>query len=103
MWRFSQRHLKSQERFFIPNNHFYRTDRFPERKGRTAVAVRKGTPHNHLQLPPIVSTETSRIFIPFRNIEVLLAAVCKSEATPGMVQVSLSSQALDVSRFWQEI
>jgi hypothetical protein len=28
----SETHLKPHERFFIPNHHFYRTDRFPERK-----------------------------------------------------------------------
>jgi hypothetical protein len=38
---FSERHLKPNERFLIPNYHFYRTDRYPGRKGGTAVAVRK--------------------------------------------------------------
>jgi hypothetical protein len=46
----SQAHLKHNQRFFIPNYHFYRTDRFPERKGKTAIAVRKGIPHNHVDL-----------------------------------------------------
>jgi hypothetical protein len=32
MWLFSQTHLKTLERFFIPNYHFYRTDRFLGRK-----------------------------------------------------------------------
>jgi hypothetical protein len=35
---FSETHLKSHERFFIPNYHFCRTDRF---------LGRKGIPHNH--------------------------------------------------------
>jgi hypothetical protein len=43
------------ERFFIRNYHFYRTDRFLGRKGGTAIAVRKGIPHNHEDLPPIAS------------------------------------------------
>jgi hypothetical protein len=40
----SETHLKPHERFFIPNYHFYRTDRFPGRKGGTAVAVKKVSP-----------------------------------------------------------
>jgi hypothetical protein len=34
-------YLKPHERFFIPNYGFYRTDRFPGRKG---------IPHNHVDL-----------------------------------------------------
>jgi hypothetical protein len=41
---FSETHLKPPERFYIPNYHFYRIDRHPERKDGTAVAVRKGIP-----------------------------------------------------------
>jgi hypothetical protein len=74
----SETHLKRHERFFIPNYHFYRTDRFPGRKCRTAVAVRKGIPHNHVDLPPLVSIEATGVCIPTGNSEVLLAAVCKS-------------------------
>jgi hypothetical protein len=47
-------YLKSRERFFIPNYNFYRTGRFPGRKGGTAVVVRKGIPHNHVDLPSLV-------------------------------------------------
>jgi hypothetical protein len=43
---FSETHLIPHERFFIPNKHFYRTDCYPDRNGRTAVAVRKVIPHN---------------------------------------------------------
>jgi hypothetical protein len=75
---FSETHLKPHERFFIPNFHFYRTDRFPGRKGGTAVAVRKGIPHNHLDLPPFVSVEVRGVCIPIGNSELLLAAVYKS-------------------------
>jgi exonuclease III len=42
----SETHLKPHERFFIPNYHFYRNNRFPGRKGGTADAVRKGIPQN---------------------------------------------------------
>jgi hypothetical protein len=37
----SQAHPKQNERFFIPNYHIYRTDGFPERRGGTAIEVRK--------------------------------------------------------------
>jgi hypothetical protein len=37
---FSETHLKPCERFFIPNYHFYWIDRYPGRKGGTAIAVR---------------------------------------------------------------
>jgi hypothetical protein len=75
---FSDTHLKPRERFFISNYHFYWTDHFSGRKGRTAVAVRKGIPHNHVDLPPLVSIEATGVCILIGNSEVLLAAVCKS-------------------------
>jgi hypothetical protein len=90
---------------FIPSYHFYRTDCFGGRKGETAVAVRKGTPHNHVDLPPLVSIEATEVCIPTGNSEVLLSAVCTSKS-PGhtwMMQTSMSSYALDISRYWQEI
>jgi hypothetical protein len=52
--RFSETHLKPHESILIPNYHFYRTEWYPGRKGGTAVAVRKGIPHNHVDLPPLV-------------------------------------------------
>jgi hypothetical protein len=72
---FSERHLKPHERFFIPNFHFNRTDRYPGRKGGTAVSVRKGIPHNLVDLPPLVSVEVTGVCIPIGNSEVLLAAL----------------------------
>jgi hypothetical protein len=36
--------------------HIYRADRFPGRKGGTAVAVRKDISHNYADLPPFVLT-----------------------------------------------
>jgi hypothetical protein len=75
---FSETHLKPYERFFIPNFHLYRTDRYPGRKGQTAIAVRKGIPHNHVNLPALVSVEATGVCIPIGNSEVLLAAVYKS-------------------------
>jgi hypothetical protein len=74
----SETHLKPHERFRVPNYHFYRTDRFPRGKGRTAVAVRKGIPHNHVDLPPLVSVEATGVCIPDGNSEIVLASVYKS-------------------------
>jgi hypothetical protein len=78
LWPFSETHLKAHERFFILNFHLYRTDRYPGRKGGTAVAVRKGIPHNHVNLPTLVSVEVTGVCIPLAKSEVLLAAVYKS-------------------------
>jgi hypothetical protein len=71
-------HLKPHERFFISNYHFYHTGRFPGRKGGTAIAMRKGIPHNHIDLPSLVSIEATGVCIPNGNSGVLLAAVSKS-------------------------
>jgi hypothetical protein len=56
----------------------YRTDRHPGIKGGTAVAVRKGIPQNHVDLPPLVSVEATGVCIPIDKNQVLLAAVYKS-------------------------
>jgi hypothetical protein len=70
----------------------YRADCFPETKGGTAVSVRKGIPQNHVDLPSLVSNETTRVSVPIGISEMLLAAVYISpQATPGMMQTSLSS------------
>jgi hypothetical protein len=59
------------------------------RKGRTTVAVKKGIPHSHVVLPPLVSVEATGVSIPIGNSEILLAAVYKF---PGRVMLtSLSS------------
>jgi hypothetical protein len=72
---FSEIHLKPHERFFIPN---YLTNRYPGRKGETAIAVRKCIPHNYVNLPSIVSVVATGVCIPIVNCEVLFAAVYKS-------------------------
>jgi hypothetical protein len=48
------------------------------RKGGTAVAVREGVPHNHVDTLPVVSVEATGFCIPIGNSELLLAAVYKS-------------------------
>jgi hypothetical protein len=72
---FSETHLKPHEWFYIPNYHFYQIDRHSETKGGTDIAVRKGIPHKHVDLPPLVSVEATGVCIPIGNTEILLAAV----------------------------
>jgi hypothetical protein len=69
-----QRH----ERFYVPNYQAYRTNRFLSKKGRTAVAVKKGFPHSHVDLSPLVSIEATGVCIPIGNSELLLSALYKS-------------------------
>jgi hypothetical protein len=47
----SETHIKTHERFVIPNYHFHQTDRFPRRKG---------TPHNHVDLRYMFDTYISQ-------------------------------------------
>jgi hypothetical protein len=70
---FSETHLKPHQRIFIPNFHFYCNNRYPGRKGRTAVTVKKGIPHNHVDLPLLVSVVATGVCIAISNYEVLLA------------------------------
>jgi exonuclease III len=74
----SETHLKPREMFFIPKYHVYRIDLFLGRKGRTAVAVRKGIPHSNVDLPSLVSIEATGVCISIDNSEILLAGVYKS-------------------------
>jgi hypothetical protein len=77
---------------FISNYRFHRIDRYPGRKGGTAVAVRKAISHNPVDLPPLVSVEATGVCIPIGNSKVLLAAVYKSPGRgPGVILTSLSS------------
>jgi hypothetical protein len=99
----SERHLKPRERFFIQNYHFYWTDSFPGRKGATAAAVRKGIPHNHVDLPPLVSTKATGVWIPTANTEVLLSTVCMSPGHAWNDADIIEHEALDISCYWQEI
>jgi hypothetical protein len=66
---FSETHLKPHDRFSIPNCHFYRTDHYPGKK------CGKGIPHNHIELPPLVSVEATGVCILIVNSEVLIATV----------------------------
>jgi len=74
---------KPHSGFFIPNYLVYWTHRFQWLEGGTAVTVRKGIPHNHVDLPPLASVETTEICIPVGNSEFVLAAVYTN---PGRTQ-----------------
>jgi hypothetical protein len=89
----SETHLKPQERFFISNYHFYRTDRHPGRKVGTAVEVRKGIPHSYVDLPHLVSVEATGVCIrvPIGNSEILLASVYKSLGRGWVILILLCS------------
>jgi hypothetical protein len=56
---FSETHPKPHDWLHIQNYHVYRIDRHLERKGGTAVAVGKGIPYIHADLPPLVSVEAT--------------------------------------------
>jgi hypothetical protein len=57
----------------------YRLNDFqPGRKGGTAVAVKKGIPHSHVNLSLLISVEATGVCLPIGNREILLAAVYKS-------------------------
>jgi hypothetical protein len=71
---FSETYLKPYERFYIPNYCLYRIDRHLERKGGTAVAVRKNILPRQADLLPLVSIEAIGICILIGNCEMLLAA-----------------------------
>jgi hypothetical protein len=75
---FPETYLKPLDRFSIQNYHFYRVDRKPGRKGGTAVPVKKGIPHSHVDLPPLILLEATGVCIPIGNREILLAAVYQS-------------------------
>jgi exonuclease III len=75
---FSETQLKPYDRFHIQNYHFCRIDRHPERKGGTVVAVRKGISHIDVDLPPLISVETTGVCLPIGKQEIPIATVYKS-------------------------
>jgi hypothetical protein len=84
---FSETHLKPHKRFFIPNYHFYRNYRYLGRKDRTAVAVRKGIPHNLVDLPSLVSVEAYQLV----KVKYCLQLFTNLRAGPGVMLTSLHS------------
>jgi hypothetical protein len=85
-------HQELHESLCISNYHFCRNDGLPGRKRGTAVSVRKGIAHNHVDLPPLVSKQATDI----RTIvNCYLRQSLRHQVTPGMIQTSLNYQALD--------
>jgi hypothetical protein len=58
---FSESHLKPYERFYISNYHLYLINCHLGRKGGTAIAVRKGISHKHVDLPALISVEATGV------------------------------------------
>jgi exonuclease III len=100
---FSETHLKPHERFFIPNYHFIVLIISQEKKGGTAVAVRKGIAHNHIGLPPPVSIEATGVCIPIGKSEVKLAAIYKSPGHAWNDKDITELLSFRLSRYSQEI
>jgi hypothetical protein len=87
---FSETHLKHDEIFCIPNYHFHGIDGYLKRKRGTAVAVREGIPHNHIDILPLVPAKVTGVCIPICNREILFAAVYNIQSVPEAMKVSLS-------------
>jgi exonuclease III len=98
---FSETYPKPHERFFITNYHVYRMDRCPGRKGGTAVAGRKGIPHNLVELPALVSVEVTGVCILVGNDVLLIAAVYKSPGRPWNNTDILKLLGFKRKQFWQ--
>jgi hypothetical protein len=101
MWLFSQRHISNP----ISNYHCYRTGRFTGRKGGTALVARKGIPHSHVDLPPLVSIEATGVCIPIGSTEVIRVSTSKitfwdlTQALPGLESLLLHKRRL--RKLWQ--
>jgi hypothetical protein len=69
------------------------------------LQLKKGIPHNHVDLPPLVSVEAAGACILVGNCETHLASFYSGnlQAVPGVMLSSLSSQISDVSPFWPVI
>jgi hypothetical protein len=98
---FSETHLKPHERLFIPNFHFFRTDRYQGRKGGTADAVRKCIPQKHVDLPPLVPVQATGVCKLVGNSEVLLAAVDKYLGRAWSDAEINELLSLNLNLFWQ--
>jgi hypothetical protein len=72
---FSETYLTPYERFYIRYYHFRQIDQQLGRKGRTAVAVKKGILHKHVDLPPLISRETLQKKDPNSGLTMWLSAM----------------------------
>jgi hypothetical protein len=88
---FSETYLKPHERFYIPNYNFNRIDRHPGTKDGTAVAVRNGITHNHVDLPPLISIDATGGCNLLVTRKFCLQLFTNLQAVPGAMQTSLTS------------
>jgi hypothetical protein len=65
-------------RFYTASSDIHRTDREGGHKDETVISVKEGIPHNCVDLPPLLSAETTGVSIPMENTETFFAAVKKS-------------------------
>jgi hypothetical protein len=65
-------------RFYIPKYYIYRNVGQDGHKGGTAVAVKKGIPHTHVDVPPLLSVETTGVSISMGHTEKLIVSVYNS-------------------------
>jgi hypothetical protein len=65
-------------RFYMANYDFYRTEREDGNKGATASSINNGIPHTCVDLPPLLSIETTGVSMPIGNIAIFLVVVYKS-------------------------
>jgi hypothetical protein len=73
------------------------------KKRRSAVSVRRGSPHSHADLPRLVSIDATGVCIATGNSEMLLAVVSESpghDCNDTDITEFLTS---DISRYSQEI
>ena len=70
----NETHLRSEDRFNIPNYHTYRYDR-PSRGGGTAIIIKRSVSHRPVNIPDLEHIEATAIMLPVNEQEILIAAV----------------------------
>jgi hypothetical protein len=90
-------------RVFISNYYFHGIERQPGRKGGAAVAVRKGTPHNHTDYLPSSQQKQQGSAHLSVMVKFCLKLFINPQGVPGSTQTSPSSQALGINAFWQKL
>jgi hypothetical protein len=72
-------------------------------KAELPLRLEEARPHNHVDLPPTVSVEETRVCIPIGNSELLLASLYKSLGRAWSDADNIELLDLDLSLFWQVI
>lgn len=70
----NETHLRSEDRFNIPNYHTYRYDR-PSRGGGTAIIIKRSVSHRPVNIPDLEHIEATAVMLPVNEQEILIAAV----------------------------